>query len=143
MDTKGVKIKCRNCNRMASTDEFVLDPIYKMVVCKQCVKERQQRDSIHKEIQQEKEKRQQLKEVVADQKQREQKPVGWDEIDDRLEKMHKAKVASTVNVTKLDDDKVQYACPKCKYNFIYNTEKKTPKGCPYCSTPISNMMNIQ
>lgn len=143
MDSKGIKIKCRQCNRMSPTEEFVLDPVYKMVVCKMCVKERQQRDAIHKELQQEKDKKQQLKEAIAETKPKDQKPAGWDEIDDRLEKLHKAKVASTVTVTKVDDDKVQYACPKCKYNFIYNMEKKTPRTCPYCSTPISNMMNIQ
>ena len=29
-------------------------------------------------------------------------------------------------------------CPKCNYKFKYSVVKRTPRGCPYCNTPIQN-----
>jgi len=118
----GVRIKCRNCGRTANSEEFVLDPAYKMVVCPTCVKERKIKESdSYKKISTPEVKR----------------PIGYDEEDVYIEKRYKEKMKDAVVVKKVNDEKVQYQCPKCNYKFIYNTLKKTPVSCPYCSRDIS------
>lgn len=37
---QGINVKCRHCGRMANSTGFVLDPIYGMLVCQACVKDR-------------------------------------------------------------------------------------------------------
>lgn len=40
-----VKVKCRRCGREAGSNEFVLDPVYKMMVCPACTKERKNKEA--------------------------------------------------------------------------------------------------
>ena len=66
------------------------------------------------------------------------KPVGWDSDDDYLEKLYKQKkqVQGDVAYERLSDTKIRYTCSKCKYKFVYDTEKKYPDSCPYCRSTI-------
>jgi DNA-directed RNA polymerase subunit RPC12/RpoP len=121
-----IKVTCKKCGRQAKANEFVLDPIYKMMVCQSCSKERKA-----KGIMQDKPKTAEPAKPV------EKKPVGWDSDDDMLEKMSKAKVAKAApSVEQVDADSIRYTCMKCKYKFIYHISKKQPSSCPYCGTPV-------
>ena len=35
-----------------------------------------------------------------------------------------------------DPSKIRHKCRKCGFEFWYNTERKMPKGCPYCNTGV-------
>lgn len=39
-----------------------------------------------------------------------------------------------------DSSKIRHKCRKCGFEFWYNTERKMPKGCPYCNTAIDAIM---
>jgi len=124
------KVKCKKCGRMSKPEDFVLDAEYRMMVCPYCIKDRRMKADVYKELKEQKGQAQQVKE---------EKPPGWDKEDEYLEKAHHAKMRSTVQVAKISEDKVQYKCPKCQYNFTYNTVKKTPTSCPYCGSDIFRM----
>jgi hypothetical protein len=127
----GIKAKCKRCGKEAPTTEFTLDPVYRMMVCAACVKERRDKDRVSREIATQK---------AEDAKHpKEQKAPGWDEEDAFLERKFKEKMTSSVKVEAVDDDKVKYTCPKCKYNFIYDIGRKHPGACPYCGAEISQM----
>ena len=121
---RGVKAKCRNCGREADAGEFALDSFFRMVVCPNCVKERKAK-GIAASIQ-----KRQPETAPAHEASR---PAGWDEDDDYLERTSKLKGKSTVRATRIDDERVKFKCPKCSYGITYNTVKKIPGRCPYCS----------
>lgn len=85
---KGIEIKCRRCGKAARAEDFTVDYVYKMAVCPSCVKERKAKD---------------VKSPVAEKndafgkpaespkKEVAPKPAGWDEDDERLEKMARQK----------------------------------------------------
>jgi rubrerythrin len=117
-----IKVKCKKCGRTASAAEFVLDPIYGMMVCQGCVKDRRSG---------------QIASQIKEQKPEEpKKPAGWDREDEYLEKAYRQKMKSMTKVQQVDDERVMYECPNCKYTFKYNFVKKTPARCPYCSNDI-------
>ena len=35
-----------------------------------------------------------------------------------------------------DPSKIKHKCRKCGFEFWYNTERKMPRGCPYCNTAV-------
>lgn len=121
MDTP-IKVKCKRCGRAADSNEFVLDPIYRMLVCPNCVKERRSKEAAVKK-----------QEEKPPEK---PKPAGWDIEDEYLEKAHRAKIRNTAAAEKIDDTYVNYKCPHCGYQFKYNTVKRSPGRCPYCSSDI-------
>jgi DNA-directed RNA polymerase subunit RPC12/RpoP len=116
-----VKVVCRRCGKEARSNELILDPVYKMMVCQTCVKER--RNPPKKvgptpvEIQ-------------------EKKKMEVDREDAALEKAYSQKMKNTIMAQKVDELTVKYTCPRCSYKFNYNTEKKTPGTCPYCGAEI-------
>jgi hypothetical protein len=125
-----VKVKCKRCGRDAKSDEFFLDPVYKMMVCRECVKERKMADMAQKKaVVQE----QRAKVVQEEQKQR---PAGWDSDDLEIERAYKQKMGAQPVIERIDDDRVKYTCKKCKYTFTYYTSQKRPGRCPYCSTAV-------
>ncbi|MCX8147016.1 MAG: hypothetical protein N3D84_00955 [Candidatus Woesearchaeota archaeon] len=132
MEIKGVKAVCRNCGRYVNTNDLILDPVFKMMVCKECVKDRKMRESVHKEA---REMRLQKKQQGIIQ---EEKPAGWDYDDEVIEKAYKMKMKTSVKVEKVGN-KVKYSCPKCKYTFLYDPEKKKPARCPYCASDIRSI----
>lgn len=115
--------KCRRCGGESSGDQMVLDPVYKMVVCPLCVKER-------------KLKEQQKKNPELEIEEEKKKPAGWDKEDEYLERAYRSKVKSVVKVQKIDEDTVKYPCSKCGYNFKYSLSRQKPSNCPYCGESV-------
>ncbi len=129
---KGVKVKCRNCGRDADSNEFVLDPSFRMVVCPNCVRERKAK-SIASGI-----RGQHItKEAQKAEPQELSRPPGWDDEDEYLQRFAKAKTKTTIRAQRIDDEHVKFNCPKCSYEVKFNTVRKTPARCPYCSTSLS------
>jgi len=123
-----IKVKCRNCGKEYPSNTFVLDHVYRMMVCPQCVKDRQRKEIVHKEAQQQ---------VVQETS---KKPKGWDHEDEMIEKAYAAKQARATSATgssspliQTPDGKYKYRCPRCKYEFAYNKATNTPSHCPYCN----------
>ncbi|MEM4271901.1 MAG: hypothetical protein QXD13_02350 [Candidatus Pacearchaeota archaeon] len=120
-DSSAIKVKCKNCGRMANAEEFVLDNSFKMMVCPACIKDKN-KISVQKE--------EPKPEISV------QKPAGWDKEDEYLERAFKAKVKQAAVVEKIDSEYVKYTCPHCKYSFKYSVIRKKPGVCPYCSEGI-------
>ena len=55
----------------------------------------------------------------------------------------KRKEESVFTVEKIDATKVKYICPKCKYNFVYDTERQHPGRCPYCAHDIVKFVVVE
>ena len=119
------KVKCKRCGRMAKPEEYVLDNVYRMMVCPACVKERKTEEQAELKAQ-----------PRAEEK---KKPVGWDAEDEYLEKAHREKMSRTVAVEKVDSERVKYRCLRCKYEFLFNIVRRTPANCPYCGEQIHRM----
>jgi len=119
-----VKAVCKKCGKMAPASSFVLSSTLRMMVCPNCAKIG--KESIEK---------QQQKEMEAS-----KKPAGWDSEDDYLERAFKEKSKDAAYVEKIDDTKVRYTCPKCRYKFVYDTIRKYPASCGYCGTKVQNLM---
>ena len=117
----GIKVKCKGCGKMADSSEFVLDPGFKMMVCRNCVKDRQMREQVKKEV-----------------KEETTKPKDWDIEDEQLTRLAKKKQENTVTVQHLDKDRVKYQCPKCKYAFVIKLDRMVPDRCPYCGMKVLN-----
>jgi len=134
---RGIMVKCKNCGASTGSNELVLDLDYEMMVCPECVKQKKQSKDIHEEINKERDEHK-LKIHMDEDK----KPKDWDSEDDYLERSHKQREQASVNVKRIDNEKVQYTCPKCKYKFPYNTVKKTPTKCPYCSMEVQKFNSM-
>lgn len=107
------------------SDEFVIDPDYQMAVCPNCVREKNQRKEVWKE--------------VADEKEKEEppKPPGWDEDDELIERLHRQKQKDKSEGFGFKDvgfGKIK--CSKCGYAFKYSVDMHKPDSCPYCFNPI-------
>lgn len=129
-----VKVKCKRCGREFKSDEFVLDPVYKMMVCRDCVKERRASEFTAKKNQQREESKMAMEAQV-----KREKPAGWDSEDAEIERAFKAKQSSAPKVERIDNERVKYTCKKCKYEFVFNVLKRVPGRCPYCSAEISGV----
>jgi len=129
-----VKVKCKRCGREAKSDEFVLDPVYKMMVCRDCVKERRATEFTAKKTQQREEAK-----MVMEAQIKKEKPAGWDAEDAEIERAYKQKQASAPRLEKIDDQRVKYTCKKCKYEFVFNILTRVPGRCPYCGAEIQGI----
>lgn len=149
MITRQPKVVCRRCGREAQADSFVLDPIYGMLVCPECMKEQKFQSNTSKAA---------VTKMTSDilmgaktkttpsaaaqpvqkhaQEEAKERPAGWDSEDDYLERMHKQREKLNVNYERLDDLRIRYRCTKCDFKFIYHTEKKYPSMCPNCGTRV-------
>ncbi len=125
-----VRVKCKKCSRDAKSDEFVLDPVYKMMVCQQCVKDRRMNEMAQKKAASQEANRAKVEE------QKKQMPAGWDSEDNEIERAYNNKLSQKSVIERIDDDKVKYTCKKCKYTFTYSTVQNKPGRCPYCGTPV-------
>lgn len=126
----GIQVPCRKCGKPTLSTNLVLDPVYRMVVCPECVKARKARERMVYE-----EQETPIQEEVKQAKPA--KPAGWDAEDEYLEKMTRLKQKTSPQIQRVDAERVRYTCQKCKYNFLYNTVKQTPIHCPYCGTPVT------
>ena len=127
---KEVKVSCKRCSKQVPVSDLALDPLYRMVVCSGCVKERKDKDRVSKEL------ATQQQEKARQQEAQRNRPAGWDSEDDYLARKFKEKVSNSVVAERIDDIRMKYRCPKCNYTFIYNRESKTPSSCPYCGREI-------
>jgi len=117
---KPVKVSCRNCGSEAFADDFKLDAIKGMMVCPECNK----KPSV-KMIQE-----------TVEENGVDEKPLGWDEVDDYLEKAYKKK-ESPVKTCASEDGYINYVCKKCEYKFRHNTLKNWPNFCPSCGREVN------
>ncbi len=122
-DSASIKVKCKNCGRMANSEEFVLDHSFKTMVCSACIKDKNKCPV---------QKAEPKLDISV------QKPAGWDKEDEYLEKAAKSKMKQkqTAAVEKIDAEYVKYTCPHCKYSFKYSVIRQKPGVCPYCSEGI-------
>jgi len=132
MIISSIKAKCKKCGKDAKADEFILDPVYKMMVCKDCVKERKMNEYSAKKSAAQAEFKTRQEEQT-----KKERPAGWDSDDLEIERAYKDKQATRATVVPIGDGKVKYTCKKCKYEFVYNTFKNIPSKCPYCNTPVN------
>ena len=126
-----VKVKCKRCGRDFKSDEFILDPVYKMMVCKECVKERKNNEFAASKLKQSEEHR-----AAMEAQAKKDRPAGWDAEDAVIERAFKEKQAQTPKVERIDDERVKYTCKKCKYEFVFNAMTRVPGRCPYCGAEI-------
>jgi hypothetical protein len=125
-----IKVKCKKCGKDAKSDEFILDPVYKMMVCRECVKERKMNEL------QAKKDTQSAQRVAQQEQQKKQMPAGWDSEDAEIERKYREKQSQVSSIERIDDDRVKYTCKKCKYSFTYYISQKKPGRCSYCGTPV-------
>ena len=74
---------------------------------------------------------------------KQEKPPGWDHEDDYLEKVHKIKEKTIVEVKQIDNERVRYKCPSCNYSFVFNIFSKKPSLCPYCNHKVRSMKIVK
>ena len=129
-----VKVKCKKCGREAKSDEFTLDPVYKMMVCRDCVKERRMSEFSAKKNQQ-----REVQKAAVEAQIKKERPAGWDAEDAEIERAYKNKQANTPHVVRVDEERVKYTCKKCKYEFVFNLLKRVPGRCPYCGASIEGV----
>ncbi|MDD5332082.1 MAG: hypothetical protein PHE43_04700 [Candidatus Nanoarchaeia archaeon] len=142
MATNDVRIKCSQCGRFAMASEFVLDHIFKRMVCPSCIKDRRDREKVHEEF----DKRKEVPEVK---KEEPKKPI-WDElgisktvatnteeVKPRSHSYQDPTRFKQINASIANGDKVRYKCPKCNFEFNYNPTTKVPSDCPYCRLKIN------
>ncbi len=69
------------------------------------------------------------------------RPAGWDKDDELLEKLYaqKKKKVESFKPISGSGTKLKYACQQCSYSFSYDTEKKTPRSCPYCQRAVPDI----
>jgi len=128
-----IKVKCKKCGKDAKSDEFILDPIYKMMVCRECVKERRMNDLAASNR-----AKQDAKKVEMEAQQKRERPAGWDPSESEIERAYAAKQSQRSKIEQIDSERIKYTCPKCKYEFVINVTKKSSR-CPYCATPIQGV----
>jgi rubrerythrin len=129
MMNDAIKIRCKHCGRQADSESFVLDPIYGMLVCPMCVKERRSRKVVSRP-----QPAARSEENKAPEK---PKPAGWDREDDYLAKSYASKMRETATAKRIDDEWAMYTCKSCNYQFKYNLIKESPGRCPYCSADVA------
>jgi len=141
-----IEVICRKCGRKAPADDFRVDHIYKLAVCKVCYTDRKKdlpkkpEEKTVRELMQE--PRQELKSIQYEIK----KSRIFDENDDDyLEKAVKKKQEeilkrkeNVIRVRPIKDNKALYPCQHCKYKFKYNLETKKPTQCPFCGRKVDH-----
>lgn len=116
------KAKCKNCGNEAPPEQFKLHHQLRMMVCPTCYTGKSK-----------------PKESAPESKPAEPpRPAGWDKEDEYLERMSRIKRQQSQSVfNKIEGtDTVKCTCPACKYSFRFNTEKGTPRVCPYCDSEV-------
>jgi len=130
-----IKVKCNKCGGEMFSDEFVLDPDYKMVVCRNCIRDKRKRQEVWAEVGKQREARLNAENQEGEEAKK-PKPAGWDKDDELLDRLVKQKqrVKETSGFKELANGKVK--CAKCGYAFKYDAENHRPMNCPYCFNPV-------
>ncbi|MBM3199410.1 hypothetical protein FJZ53_00620 [Candidatus Woesearchaeota archaeon] len=149
--SKQPQVKCKKCGRSAPADSFVLDHLQGMLLCPDCIREQRTNSKVTKEFvtraasnimssgkinpsprhsAQPKPTQEEEKAPVKE------RPPGWDSEDEYLERSIKQRSKSSIEYERVDESKVRYVCTKCRFKFVYHTEKRYPSMCPNCGTPV-------
>lgn len=131
-----IKAICKRCKRAAPASSFILDPVYKIVVCPDCVKERTRgkpktpnatsADTIAKQP-----TMNSMAKPFTNMQRGSEEPVELKLSAEQPEQPKPIRLAKAA-----DASKVRYTCGKCKYKFTYSIEKKYPNTCPNCNSPV-------
>lgn len=132
-----IKVKCNRCGGEMFSDEFILDPDFKMAVCKNCIKEKKQRQQVWEEVGKQKEEAKRAAMAEEPKEPAKPKPAGWDMDDEVLEKLSGQKQRAQAKepvFEVLSSGKLK--CSKCGYAFKYDELNHRPANCPYCFNPV-------
>lgn len=148
-----IEVVCRRCGRRAPADEFKVDHVYKLAVCRVCYTERQKQESKKSESSSKDEKTSVLNDVSSktntpklDDKTKIEKSKIFDEDEDdkylkkefeKKQERLKQERENVVRVKKLSSNKVLYPCQNCGYKFKFNIETQRPLDCPFCGKKIN------
>jgi Zn finger protein HypA/HybF involved in hydrogenase expression len=124
MVTHDIKVKCRQCGKSASAESFILDHVYKKMVCPQCVRDRNSKENKVKSGSD-----------IGIKVEPKSIPSDWDD-DDRLMNQEYLKKSSKPNFIGIKE-KVNVKCNRCSYAFKYDPIKKYPNLCPGCGMRIN------
>jgi DNA-directed RNA polymerase subunit RPC12/RpoP len=145
-----IEVICRRCGRKAPVDEFRVDHVYKLAVCRVCYTEREK--NLPKKKKEEPTLNDLMLRNASDEKNVSAKEDRFqikrsklfDDDDEYLEKAIKKKEErirlereNSIRVKKISADKVLYPCQNCNYKFKYNIVTRRPLVCPYCEKKIS------
>jgi DNA-directed RNA polymerase subunit RPC12/RpoP len=125
MMQRGVEVNCKRCGKPALATEMVLDPVYRMMVCKRCVAERQLKDNPINTMK-----------TAASFAKPQPKPVSQPAQPARKTET----AAKTVTIQKTD--KMKKKCSKCGFPFVYDIQKQYPQNCPNCGQSINSGYNF-
>ncbi|MFP4567996.1 MAG: hypothetical protein ACLFN8_03555 [Candidatus Woesearchaeota archaeon] len=144
-----IEVLCRRCGRKAPADEFKIDHVYKLAVCRVCYTEREK--NLPKKSVVVNSSTMNVPDMPKIEKSDDSSPYEirkskiFDEDDVYLEKAVERKKAhieerraNSVRVKRVSDSKVLYPCVKCNYKFKYNVETKKPIDCPYCGAKVNH-----
>ncbi|MBI3032654.1 hypothetical protein HYY69_04210 [Candidatus Woesearchaeota archaeon] len=155
-----VKVKCRKCSRDAIASEFRMDIDAKMMVCPNCIREKgspknarimpntstqqamnQARISLGLNRSSPQAPQQASVPDGEGEESRTPRPAGWDKDDDILEKLYSQKKKKVESFKPMPGSgtKLKYVCQQCTYTFSYDSEKKTPRSCPYCQRSVPDI----
>ncbi|MDD5178269.1 MAG: hypothetical protein PHT54_03255 [Candidatus Nanoarchaeia archaeon] len=131
MAKERIMVKCRQCGRVAAADEFILDHVYKRMVCPECIKDRRAREQVHEEAKFVREEK--LSRKIEDKMPQRgtMQPVAKDQsFNPRMEAVKEQPAPAS-------NGKRRYTCSKCTFEFNYNTLTKVPSKCPYCKASVN------
>jgi len=121
-----VEVKCKKCGKLTPSNEFTLDPVYRMMVCRKCVAERRLKESPIQPGQTAVSVRPQgalpARQPVAG------APAVRPQPGLPAARREPGAVAKS-------SDKMKQKCKKCGFSFLYDAEKGYPLNCPNCGTP--------
>lgn len=144
-----IEVICRRCGKKSPADEFKIDHVYQLAVCRTCYSEREK--NLPKKSRQEPT----LRSLTEQKLKQEPEPPStgyeirkskiFDEDDEYLEKAvqkkqeeKKRQQQNRIRTKKISENKVLYPCQECNYEFKYNTETRRPVVCPYCEKKVDH-----
>ncbi|MBW2972166.1 hypothetical protein KY359_03980 [Candidatus Woesearchaeota archaeon] len=139
---QGVVVKCKRCGKESPANEFSLDPVYKMMVCRRCVEERRMKANPVMP------RKFEMPEGVPQPKRGPEPPVVRNEpmkvqgkpapkpMPERPAMRNEPRQMPKADLTH-SPDKTKQTCKKCGYKFLFDAEKGYPRNCPHCGTPIT------
>lgn len=119
LTNKGVLTKCKRCGKSSLSTEFVLDPVYKTMVCRNCVKERQAGETPS------------VTPLKAAQ------TAGKPRVTNKITNTPTALESAKEHISASSTVKRKKRCSKCGYEYPYNAEKNYPLNCPNCGASSS------
>lgn len=160
-----IEVICRRCGKKAPADEFKVDHIYKLAVCRVCYNERS-KNIPKKEVNNQTIKNDEIKTTKTNKTPNihntpndipnktsnnikeydiKKSKILFDDDDEYLNKAvekkkeeMKIRKENSVRVRYLRDNKVMYPCQNCDYKFKYDINVQRPVKCPYCGKLVNH-----